>query len=529
MISPDNPQQIDVYDFVLPFSGHLDPHNQWVQLAHRMPWTALSAEYAQCFSADHGRPALAARIAIGAVIIQQMKGLTDEETVQEIRENPYVQYFLGYPDYCYRQCFDPSLLVTIRRRIGPDLIAQFTRQFLAAQDAPSTEASAGDSPPDTPEPDADTGTGSAQPPAALPESPPSPDAVADPAASDASADPQGQLLLDATVAPADIRYPTDLDLLNRCREISEALIDTLWEPGAGRVKPRTYRQVARREYLAVAKKRKKSGKQVRKAVRKQLQYVKRNLGHIDRLLEAMPDRAIPVSRADYRHMLVIREVYRQQQTMYEHRTHRMPGRIVSVSQPHVRPIVRGKAGATTEFGAKLSVSLVDGLAYLDRIRWDAFNESQDLPAQVEGFRERFGHYPAVVIADGIYGTRVNRQYLQERGIRFSGKPLGRPPADAQQRKAAGKRRKQEATQRNRIEGKFGEGKRKYQLDCVRTKRQDTSEHWIAMTFFVMNIAAVLRRYFLARIFWALRWWFAGRIALVFCVTRNQQQERGLFQ
>nr|NIY17040.1 IS5 family transposase [Nitrospinaceae bacterium] len=452
-------------------------------------------------------------------------GLTDEETVQEIRENPYLQYFLGYPDYCYRQCCDPSLLVTIRRRLGPDLIAQFNRQFLAAQDPPPAEEPAQE----PPDPDDDPGSGRALPPAAPPKSPPVQDSAADTEASDASPDLQGQLLIDATVAPADIRYPTDLDLLNQCREVSEALIDTLWEPGEGRVKPRTYRRVARQEYLAVAKQRKKHGKQVRQAVRKQLQYVKRNLGHLDQLLDATPGRAIPLSRADYRNMLVIREVYRQQQTMYDHRTHRMPGRIVSVSQPHVRPIVRGKARASTEFGAKLSVSLVDGYAYLDRISWEAYNESQDLSEQVERFREQFGHYPAVVIADAIYGTRANRRYLKQRGIRFSGKPLGRPPADAQERKAARQRRQQEAKQRNRIEGKFGEGKRKYQLGRVRTKRQDTSEHWIAMTFFAMNIAAVLRHYFLSWVFWCLSRGFAVQCTIVYGFTRNTQSGRRLFQ
>lgn len=526
MVPADNPQQIDVYDFVLPFSGHLDPTNPWVQLAQRIPWDEFAVQYAQCFSATQGRPALTPRLAIGAVLIQQMKGLTDEETVQDIRENPYLQYFLGYPDYCYRQCFDPSLLVTIRKRLGPDLVAQFNRQFLAAQEPPPTEAPADEPPQDTSEPDDNSGSGKALPPAASPASDPTQHAAADTAASPT---PQGQLLLDATVAPADIRYPTDLALLNQCREVSEALIDELWTPGEGRVKPRTYRQVARREYLAVAKQRKKQGKQVRKAVRKQLQYVKRNLGHLDRLLDAAPGRAIPVSRAEYRQMLVIREVYRQQQTMYDHRTHRMSGRIVSVSQPHVRPIVRGKARSSTEFGAKLSVSLVDGMASLDRIRWDAYNESQDLPEQVERFQEHCGHYPAVVIADGIYGTRANRQYLTARGIRFSGKPLGRPPADTQERKAARQQRRQEARHRNRIEGKFGEGKRKYQLDRVRTKRQDTSEHWIAMTFFVMNIAAVLRRYFLSRFFWCLIRSDTERSAITSGFIWNESQRKRLFQ
>jgi len=137
MIPTDHRHQLDVYDFVLPFSGHLDPTNQWVQLAQRIPWAEFAAQYAQCFSATHGRPALAPRLAIGAVIIQQMKGLTDAATGQEIREKPYLQYFLGYPDSCYRPCCDSSLLVTIRRRLGPDLIAQCTRQWLAAQKAPA--------------------------------------------------------------------------------------------------------------------------------------------------------------------------------------------------------------------------------------------------------------------------------------------------------------------------------------------------------------------------------------------------------
>jgi len=529
MVPTDNPHQIDVYDFVLPFSGRLDPSNQWVQLAQRMPWEELGTQYAQCFSATQGRPALAPRIAIGAVLIQQMKGVTDTETVQEIRENPYLQYFLGYPDYCYRQCCDPSLLVTIRRRLGPDLIAQFNRQFLAAQDPPPAEDPADEPPQEPPDPDDDPGSGRTLPPATPPKSPHVQDSAEDTEASDASPDPQGQLLIDATVAPADIRYPTDLDLLNQCREVSEALIDQVWTPGAGRVKPRTYRQVARQDYLAVAKQRKKHGKQVRKAVRKQLQYVRRNLGHLDRLLDALPGAAIPLSTAAYRQLLVIREVYRQQRTMYDQQTHRIPGRIVSLSQPHVRPMVRGKAHASTEFGAKLSVSLVDGYAYLDRISWEAYNESQDLAEQVERFRAHFGHYPAVVIADTIYGTRANRRYCKQRGIRFSGKPLGRPPADDQQRKAAKQQRKQEAKQRNRIEGKFGEGKRKYQLGRVRTKRQDTSEHWIAMTFFAMNIAAVLRQYFLSWFFWCLNRCVAVRFAVVYGFSRNQPQERRLFQ
>jgi len=105
--------------------------------------------------------------------------------------------------------------------------------------------------------------------------------------------------------------------------------------------------------------------------------------------------------------------------MYVDGKHSVKERIVGISQPWIRPIVRGKASADVEFGAKLSISLVDGVAGIDRLSWDAYNESEDLIPQVEAYRKRNGFYPASVHADGIYGTRANRAYLKSEGIRFS--------------------------------------------------------------------------------------------------------------
>ncbi len=94
--------------------------------------------------------------------------------------------------------------------------------------------------------------------------------------------------------------------------------------------------------------------------------------------------------------------------MYRHKTHRCDDRIVSIHQPHVRPIIRGKLNKSVEFGAKMSVSLTaQGLAKVDHIRWDAFNESNDLEAQVEveAYHRRYGFYPEAVVADPVYGTK----------------------------------------------------------------------------------------------------------------------------
>ena len=238
-----------------------------------------------------------------------------------------------------------------------------------------------------------------------------------------------------------------------------------------------------------------------KAIRKQLNYLKRNLKTINELLDNFESSKWPFTNRQYRLFLIIQEVYRQQKQMFDEHSHHISDRIVSVSQPHVRPIVRGKAGREVEFGAKISASVVDGYAFLDRLSWDAYHEAADLPDQVEQYKKRFGFYPEVVITDGIYGTRVNRDWLDEKNIRFSGKPLGRPPKitaeNAEQLKKERKRRKKENGIRSRIEGKFGEGKRGYDLDLVKAKWPETSESWIAAIFFVMNIARWLRDYFFA--------------------------------
>jgi transposase, IS5 family len=92
--------------------------------------------------------------------------------------------------------------------------------------------------------------------------------------------------------------------------------------------------------------------------------------------------------------------------MYDGDVRRIDDRIVSLAQPHVRPIVRGKAGTPVEFGAKIAVSCVDGKVFLERLSWDNFNESVDFPEQVEAYKIRFGHYPESVHVDQIYRTQV---------------------------------------------------------------------------------------------------------------------------
>ena len=234
----------------------------------------------------------------------------------------------------------------------------------------------------------------------------------------------------------------------------------------------------------------------RKAIREQLQYLRRNFRHFEMLLDKNPGPAFPLLHKRQRQYWIIQHLYGQQFTMYKGKTRRCDNRIVSISQPHVRPIVRGKASHKVEFGSKLSVSMVDGIALVDHFGSEAFNESTDLRTQIESYKERYGYYPEVVLADGIYGTRANRKYMKKHQIRFGGKPLGRPkkqtPENADQLKQEKLQRKQDALERIPIEGKFGQGKNGYRLNYIRAKTLRTSEAWINSIFLVMNLMVLFR-------------------------------------
>jgi hypothetical protein len=485
MYRTTNSEQLSFENFYLPFGGKLSGDNRWVKLAALIPWNELESEYAKQFSEGMGAPAKSFRVALGALIIKERLGTSDRETVEQIRENPYLQYFLGFSEYSDSPPFEASTFVHFRKRLALDLVLKVNEVIVQSILGEENEL-----PVSTSEEEADSDEGQDKD-----------DGPSDPLKAN-----QGKLILDATCAPADIRYPTDLGLLNEAREHSERIIDNLYGQLKGQLekKPRTYRQVARKEYLAIAKKRKPTHKEIRKGIRKQLNYLRRNLAHIDDLIAAGASLSC-LSKRSYRILLIISEVLRQQQEMYDNSTHRIDDRIVSITQPHVRPIVRGKAGKPVEFGAKLSASCINGCVFLDRLSWDNFNESGDLITQVKRFRERFGHYPESVHADQIYRTRDNLRWCKKHGIRLSGPPLGKPSKDPKIQSKLKQQAREDERVRVEIEGKFGQGKRRFSLARVMAKLAETAETMIAITFLVMNLERRLRRLLFSFLYCLLRY------------------------
>ena len=491
MIRTTSSKQLTIEAFDWPFDTVLDKNNRWVKLSACIPWDELAESYYHGLEANRGRPLKEARLVIGAVIIKHKQCLSDEETVQQIRENPYLQYFVGLPGYQQAAPFAPSLFVEIRKRMGAQVFDDFEQAIITAHDGKQSSQPEDKEPP-SPPPQADKETDVAK---AIEEG----EASATPEAGPVTH--QGRLIVDATVAEQAIRFPTDLSLLNEARAFSERIIDKLCAELKVIKKPRTYRQKARSAYLAIAKQKQPQRKTIRRGIKQQLQYLRRNLGHIEGLLADVPEgQPLPLPGwLQYRYW-VIQQVYQQQWDMYCNKTQRCAHRIVSISQPYVRPIVRGKQDKPVEFGAKLSVSLTgEGFARVDALRWEAFHEGQDLMAQVEAYRARYGYYPERVLADSIYGTRPNRAYLKARGIRFAGKPLGRPKRvteeNQEQLRQAKAQRRQDYRQRIPIEGKFGQGKSAYQLNYIRAKRANTAFAWINSIFLVMNLLILQRIFF----------------------------------
>ena len=458
MIDYISETQISIKEFATPFEVSLLADNRWVKLSKLVPWDNFASIYMSVMDSEIGRPGISPRMVLGALIIKHLEKLDDRSVISNIQENIYMQYFVGLKGFCSKPIFDASLFVEIRKRIGATTFDKLNTKLIKSISQLDDEKQLSKQPKDD---DSDL--------------PPN----------------KGRLQMDATVADQYITYPTDAKVLNTSRKQCKKMIDKLYAlNGKKGTKPRTYRRKMDTFFLDYAKKKSKSKTAHRKMNRKLLECVRRDLKHIDNLLNTYQanNSKFPLNYKEQKLLWVIHNVYAQQKLMYDQKTQSVQDRIVNIFQPHVRPIPRGKVKSKIEFGSKLGVSLDKGFARITTLSWDAYNESSDLIPQVEQYKNLHGYYPDLVQVDKIYATRTNRAWLKERGIRITAPPLGRKSKNQQEESYYQKSKpKAEARQRNLIEGKFGQGKNGYNLNKIRAKLQETSESWIACIFFVMNL------------------------------------------
>lgn len=438
-------QQLSFFHFNATCGMALDKNNEWIKNGNRLPWKAWEVPYAAMFTGVRGPAAKPCRMVIGSLIIQMRTGVSDRELVKQIQENPYYQYFIGLEEFQHDAPYTPPLLVIWRKRINVDFIIKANDMLCDAVPVQQNKSKS--------------------------------------FGLKVSGTLVATQICDATVAPQNIRFPQDTSLLNEARVKLEGMIDWFCQEYTLE-KPRTYRKTAHKEFLAFAKSKKPSYEKIRDAVKAQLGYVRRDLAYIDTFMEA--GHAMDKKYEDK--LSTIRKLYEQQKYMFDNNTHKVENRIVSISQPYVRPIVRGKSSKPTEFGAKLHLSVDErGFARIEHLSFDAYNEGPMLQKALEAYKYRTGHYPERVLVDQIYRTKDNIAFCKQNGIRLSGPKLGRPTKDKIKKETERKVADQDIVDRIQIERFFSTAKRRNGMKLIDRKREDTSLMTIALSVMVTNI------------------------------------------
>lgn len=430
---------------LFPLGGNLNSENRWVKLAALVPWSKMEEVYQKYFSAGMGRPAKSSRLMVGLIIAKHIECVSDEKVVEEFMENPYVQMFCGYESFVVENnVISPSLLSRLRKRMGREFFAKLEREVLSVLRQEKIIRA-------------------------------------------------HDHMLDATVVPANIEYPTDVKLLNHAREWLCGTIKVMRKKFGVREKVRTVVRKARAVYINFTKKRRKTKRFIRKTHRQMLQFVRRNAAQLKTMLEKYgQDLVLREKKFIAKRLEIVEKIYEQQRQMWKEKTRAVKDRIVSLHRPEIRPIVRGKDGRDVEFGPKVLLSWVDGFCFLDYFSFDAYNEAEHAELSLEKYRERFGKLPKVSIGDGIFGNRHNRERLKALGVRNAFKPLGRPSESGDASQKAWLKKKM-TLRGSRMEGIIGHAKNHFGLDKILYRIDGGEEIWVRLGLLGMNLSTALKK------------------------------------
>lgn len=435
-------ETMPLFPELFPLGGGLRADNRWMKLGRLIPWNQMEEVYREYFSDRMGRPAKESRMICGLLVVKHMEGYSDERVVEEYLENPYIQAFCGEETFVTDGGIDPSLLSKIRKKLGKKFFEQLEKEVLEVLKRKQAIR-------------------------------------------------RGEHLLDATVIPANIEYPTDTKLIEKARVWVVKIIRKIRKGCGVKEKVRTYCRKARGVYVNFTKKRKKTKAMIRVTRGKLLRYLRRNVRQLEGLLEEYGRQLKKKERAMIRWRLaVVKAIYEQQREMWKSKVMRVKDRIVSLHLPHIRPMVRGKDGKDVEFGPKVLLSWVDGYCFLDRLAFDAYNEGTRLMESLKKYKERLGTYPKCSTGDGIFGNRENRARLKDLKVRGGFKALGRAAQEPRNKKWL---KMKQRLRGSRMEGIIGHGKNHFGLDRILYRVRDGEEMWIQMGLLAMNLSTALKR------------------------------------
>ena len=298
---------------------------------------------------------------------------------------------------------------------------------------------------------------------------------------------------DATCYESEMRYPTDPKLLWEGIEKSYTIMCEF----SSRLKlhrPRTKYLDVQKANLAYRKQRRRSKSQTRKIIRRLLDLLGKLLKEIRRMEREIDGAVKLLTDREKGDLDIIIKMYRQQKNHFRSKDCResIKDRIVSINKPYVRPIVRGKEVKSVEFGAKVNNILVDGISFIEKLSFNAFNEGTRLVHCLKMHKRLFGVEAKKVGGDTGYAGTENRDYCKANGIQTSFVKRGRPFSEEKKEKDL-VRRELARVRATAMEGSFGTQKEHYDLKRVKARTKQTAILYIFFGIHTANVVQLEKR------------------------------------
>ena len=296
---------------------------------------------------------------------------------------------------------------------------------------------------------------------------------------------------DATCYESEMRYPTDQKLLCECCETSYRTMCRVSQR-LGIHRPRTKYLDVEKANMGYAKQRRHSKSQQRRLTRRQIHLLGKILVEIRRMLREHDEEQV-LSVREKSAMDIITKVYRQQKNHFNSNNPResIPDRIVSISKPYVRPIVRGKEVKNVEFGAKCNNILVDGISFIEKLSFNAFSEGTRLGHCIKMHKRLFKVDAKKIGGDTGYAGTTNRDLCKEMGIQTSFVKRGRPSAEKKERDFV--RQELARVRATAMEGSFGTQKEHYAMRRIKARKKKTEILYIFFGIHTANVVHLAER------------------------------------
>jgi IS5 family transposase len=417
----------------------LDENEILFKIAESIDWCSLSDKFAKFYCTNNGRPTKPSRLKIGLHIIKHLKTLSDEETIAFLKQNIYAQYLCDVSIEEAKNPIDPSALSRFRTTIGTEGVKLIEKEILRI--LKKNKLIKGK-----------------------------------------------KLIIDTTVVPSCIKYPTDINLLETVRNKAVQLLDQAKQFGAKAY--RTYKRTARKVYLSYQKVRKHTVRQRKKTQKKLIQFTSRNIRQLKSCAKSLAKKAKETKQETIEtfsekvngFLSIADNIIYQQRNIYNGDP--VKKRIVSTWATHIRPMVRGKYPVDVEFGPKVLLNLKNGFLFLAGLYFENVSDTALLIPAIEENKKLLGYLPTQVSTDRGFYSAENKSYCQELGIKkIAIEKRGKHKTDSDPPPYLARLRRERCA----IEAKISLAKRKFGLNRINYRIKGGEEIWTRLSLAAMNL------------------------------------------